>query len=243
MGIQDNNRMPGAKDSGAKLLVVGIICLAAGLIVGYMAGAGIGFNTGKTTDSAATPDATPSSQAQAPKMNPAEFQAREAGLKSTLSSNPKDLSTLIQLGNLYYDDSKFQEAVDYYGKALEIDPQNVDVRTDRGSCYWSLGQADAAIREFQKSLQVNPTHAQTLFNLGIVYLHGKNDMAAAKGAWEKLLATNPNYPDHARLQQMLSSMGSSVAGPATSSMPSEPAAQSGTGSKTSMDDLIKRMKK
>jgi tetratricopeptide (TPR) repeat protein len=243
MGKQDNNRMSGVKDSGPKLLVVGIICLAAGLIIGYLAGAGIGFYTGKTIESAATPDATSFSQTQAPKMDPAEFQAREAGLKSTLSSNPKDLNALIQLGNLYYDDSKFQDAVDYYGKALEIDPQNVDVRTDRGSCYWSLGQADAAIGEFQKSLQVNPSHAQTLFNMGIVYLHGKNDLTEAKKAWEKLLATNPNYPDRARLQQMLISMGSTAANPSTSPMPSGPAGQNGSGSKPSMDDLFKRMKK
>jgi tetratricopeptide (TPR) repeat protein len=162
MGKQDNNGMRGAKDSGPRLLVVGIICVAAGLIIGYLAGAGIGFNTGKTIESAAAPAATTSSQAQAPKMDPAEFQAREANLKSILNSNPKDLNALIQLGNLYYDDGKFQEAVDYYGKALEIDPQNVDVRTDRGTCYWSLHQADAAIGEFQKALQVNPSHAQTL---------------------------------------------------------------------------------
>ena len=243
MGKQDNNNVPETKDSGAKLLVVGIVCLAAGLIIGYLAGAGIGFYTGKTIESVADQAATPSSQTQTPKVDPAEFREREARFKSMLSSNAKDLNALIQLGNLYYDDSKFQEAVDYYGKALEIDPQNADVRTDRGTCYWSLGQADAAIGEFQKALQVNPSQAQTLFNLGIVYLHGKNDMTEAKKAWEKLLATNPDYPDRARLQQMLTSMGSSAANPATSPMSSGPAGQNGSGSKPSMDDLFKRLRK
>jgi len=104
------------------------------------------------------------------------------------------LNALIPLGNLYYDNGKFAEAVQYYGKALATDPNNVNVRTDLGTCYWNLGQADAAIGEFQKSLGVNPSHAQTLYNLGIVYLHGKNDAVEARKAWERLLATNPDYP-------------------------------------------------
>jgi tetratricopeptide (TPR) repeat protein len=235
---------PKAKGTSADVLVVGVICLAIGL--------GIGYYFGKTMGSASMPVVTSTSgeagaPTQTPVMDPAAFMANEASFKSMLNSNPKDLNTLIQLGNLYYDNNKFPQAIDTYARALEIDPNNVNVRTDRGSCYWSLGQADPAIAEFQKSLQLNPTHAQTLFNLGIVYLHGKNDMGEARKAWEKLLASNPDYPQRARLQEMLTSMKATPGMPAE--MPAQPA-PGAAGKKepakpgaAKMEDLFNKMKK
>jgi tetratricopeptide (TPR) repeat protein len=221
-----------ARNSAASLVFTGIICLAVGV--------GIGYYFGKSVGPSSMPAAAPaSSQTQTPVMDPTTFLRDEASLKSILGSNPKDLNALIRLGNLYYDNSKYQDAIEYYGKALEIDPNNVDVRTDRGSCYWSLGQADAAIGEFQKSLQVNPSHGQTLYNLGIVYLHGKNDMEGARKAWQRLLATNPEFPDRSRIQEMLTSLASSDANSATGP---EATSQSKSGS-SSMEDLFRRMKK
>ena len=125
--------------------------------------------------------------------------------------------------------------MDYYGRALDLEPRNIDVRTDRGTSYWNLGQADAAIGEFQKALEVDPAHAQTLYNMGVVYLNGKNDPAGARKAWEMLLASNPNYPERAKVQEQLSSLGAAQGMPA----PSGPAKQ---GDTKSVDDLLQRMK-
>jgi tetratricopeptide (TPR) repeat protein len=226
---------PWARNPAGAIVFAGIICLAVGV--------GIGYYFGKSVGSSSVPAAPPAlPQTQTTPMDPAAFLQNEANLKSILSSNPKDLDTLIRLGNLYYDNSKFREAIEYYGKALEIDPNDVDVRTDRGSCYWSLGDADAAIGEFQKSLKVNPSHGQTLYNLGIVYLHGKNDMEGARNAWQKLLATNPDFPDRSRIQQMLASMASVGTSSAAHGTGSEQKGQSNPGS-SGMEDLFRRMKK
>ncbi len=92
----------------------------------------------------------------------------------------------------------------------------MNVRTDRGTSYWNTGQADAAIAEFNRSLQINPSHAQTLYNLGIVYLNGKKDPASARKAWETLLATNPDYPDRAKLQQQIAQLTEPAPVPASS---------------------------
>jgi len=121
-------------------------------------------------------------------------------------ANPKNLDALIQLGNLYYDQGQHLQAVEWYGKALDIDPRNPNVRTDRGTSYWNLNRPDEAIAEFRKSLDVDPGHAQTLYNLGLVYLQGKNNIVEAKKAWQKLLAANPNYPNRADIERQLASM-------------------------------------
>jgi tetratricopeptide (TPR) repeat protein len=227
---------PKKQDTGGSLIFVGIICLAVGLAIGYY--------FGKNAGAPATPiaGAGQTQTAPTPVMDPAVFQQNEASFKSMLTANPKDQNAMMQLGNLYYDNGRFNEAIEWYGKYLEIDPGNVGVRTDRGTCYWSLGQADAAIAEFQKSLQVNPSHPQTLYNLGIVYLHGKNDMGQARQAWEKLLATNPNYPERARLQTMLASLTPPAEQPAAAPASTGPTGQTKSGS-SNMEDLFKRMKK
>jgi tetratricopeptide (TPR) repeat protein len=239
MQNQNKKAVPQSKDSAGNMIFVGIICLAIGLAVGYYFGKTAGSPAPPTAASGTMQSAPPS---QSPLMDPATFQQNEASFKSMLSANPKDSNTMVQLGNLYYDNNRFSEAIDWYGRALEIDPKNVNVRTDRGSCYWSLGQADEAIGEFQKSLQIHPTHSQTLYNMGIVYLHGKNDMNQARQYWEKLLATNPNYPERSRLQSMLAAMTASPEAPPAPSANTGQTGQTKAGS-SSMEDLFKRMKK
>ena len=52
-----------------------------------------------------------------------------------------------------------------------------------------------AIAQFKDTLARNPTHPQALFNIGVALVHGKNDPQDAVQYWEKLVDTNPNYPE------------------------------------------------
>ena len=213
---QRNIEAPGARSvtswgiAPAMLVLIGAVCVALGLGVGYYLGR-------QSVQPAAT----------APTTQSPSFSEDEARLRGALISNPNDLEVLIQLGNLCYDNGKFQDAVEWYGRALAIDPKNVNVRTDRGTSYWNLGQADPAIAEFRKSLELNPSHAQTLYNLGVVYLNGKNDPQEARKTWETLLATNPNYPERAKVQEQLASLSGQ----------SQPKSTS-----PSMQEMLERMK-
>lgn len=224
-----------SSNSPAGIVLVGVVCLGVGLAIGYY----FGRQTAGTTSSAELPAGAQApasgSGPQAPLVDPAAFQENERRLKSAIAANPKDATALGQLGNLYYDSNRYGDAVDYYGRALEQDPRNVDVRTDRGTSYWNLGQADNAIAEFQKALEVDPSHAQTLYNLGVVYVNGKNNPAEGRKAWEKLLATNPNYPERARVQEQLNALGGSAPAPAASG----PAKKEDS---KSVEDLLQRMK-
>ena len=218
---------PQPSNSSPGVLIAGAVCLAVGLL--------IGFYFGKIWS---RPEASPDPGRPAATVpDPNAFVQTEAALKAVLNNQPADLQTLIQLGNLYYDNSRFQEAADYYGRALEQDPRNVPVRTDRGTCYWNLGKPDAAIADFQKSLEVDPAHAQTLFNLGVVYLHGKNDPVQAKAVWQKLLAANPGYPEKAKVQEMIASLSAE-----TQSGRGSPSGQGKPGS-AGIEELMQRLKK
>jgi len=124
-------------------------------------------------------------------------------LVAQLKTNPNDFDTLVKVGNLYYDGQIYPQAIEYYEKALSIQPNNPDVRTDLGTSYWYTGNPDKAIANFEKALAVRPNHPGTLFNLGIVKWQGKKDPQGAIMAWEKLLQTNPDYPQKDQVQSLI----------------------------------------
>jgi cytochrome c-type biogenesis protein CcmH/NrfG len=143
-----------------------------------------------------------SSQQQQPPSPEMIAKAAEP-LLVQLQSNSKDVDTIIKLGNLYYDSRAYPQAIEYYEKALSIQPGNADVRTDLGTAYWYTGDPDKAIASFEKALTVRPNHPGTLFNLGIVRWQGKKDPKGAVIAWEKLLQTNPGYPQKDQVQMLI----------------------------------------
>ena len=107
------------------------------------------------------------------------------------------------MGNVYFDGSQWADAITYYSRALEVTPNNPDVRTDRGIAYYYSGDADLALKEFDRALKDDPKHVQTLFNVGVVKLNGKNDPKGAIAAWESLLKIDPEYKDRARVESMM----------------------------------------
>jgi cytochrome c-type biogenesis protein CcmH/NrfG len=124
-------------------------------------------------------------------------------LLARLQTNPRDASALVDLGNLYYDASQWTDAIGYYTRALNESPSNPDVRTDLGIAYFYSGDADRALKEFDQALKDDPKHVQTLFNIGVVRLQGKNDPKGAIDAWESLLKIDPNYRDRSKVETML----------------------------------------
>jgi cytochrome c-type biogenesis protein CcmH/NrfG len=175
-------------------------CLILGLAVGYVISGG---------QQATVPAAAPVAQVPAPAPatggpQPGLMDEQQAqALRNILTRDPTNAQANTQLGHLYYDSGRFAEAVGPYQQAFAIDSRNVNLSTDLGTALWYSGRPDEAIAQFAKSLAIDPTHPQTLFNLGIVKRDGKQDYAGAVQAWEKLLASNPSYPERDNVKQLL----------------------------------------
>jgi tetratricopeptide (TPR) repeat protein len=67
----------------------------------------------------------------------------------------------------------------------------VDVSTDLGVAYYYTNQPDKALAQFDRSLSIDPKHGKTLLNQGIVKAFGKQDLAGAQAAWEKVIELAP----------------------------------------------------
>lgn len=197
--------------TGREVLLLGLACLTLGILIGYA------FR-GPTTAAPLAAGVAPQPGAQAPgsPLHSAEaVRPFAAPMLALLEKDPKNFDLLVSLGNLYYDNHVYPEAIEYYTRALSEKPDNTEVRTDLGTAYWYSGSAEKAIAEYERSLANLPNHPQTLFNLGIVRLQGLKDPAGAVRAWERLLAANPAYPERQRVLALIEEARSGKAGAAS----------------------------
>lgn len=173
-------------------ILVGVVCLVAGLVVGLIA-AQKGSSPASKVNSGA-PVAPP------PTVN---LQQKIGELKNIVAANPENFQAWVALGNEYFDSNQFMEAIEAYDKALEIQPDSPNILTDQGVMFRRLGWFDRAIQNFTKANEIDPSHATSVYNLGIVYRYDLQDFAKAQDAWTKFLELSPTGPGSDRVRQDL----------------------------------------
>ncbi len=148
------------------------------------------------------------------------FETEAQQLETALKDDPKNLTALIQLGNLYYDwgqnevdtkgdtaqpEDKWLRAIKYYGLALEIDPKNVNIRVDMANLMRFTGRTDEAISQYRTAINQDPKHVQARINLISALGQQKQDYKAAINEYETLLKVAPDQKDNAPLKQEVDS--------------------------------------
>ena len=82
-----------------------------------------------------------------------------------------------------YADEKFEEAIELYKRALEIDPKYVDAIHGMTMCYQAKGDLDAAIALTKKYIEQEPEDILAHTNLSMFYMKkGMIKEAEAAGA-------------------------------------------------------------
>ena len=112
-------------------------------------------------------------------------------LEAEVKNNPNSTSAWIQLGNTYFDNNKYAQAITAYEKALALAPNNADVTTDLGVMYRRNKQPLKAVEAFDRAIAIDPKHEVSRFNKGIVLMHDLKDPQGAIKAWEALVEVNP----------------------------------------------------
>ena len=173
-------------------VVFGIAGIFFGVLVGWI----IGSQRATVVTSAPPASTAASSTPAAPGQAAPPFdEARAAQLKAAADQNRSDAEIRVQLGNLYFDAERYDEAIRWYEEALKTDPKNVNASTDLGIAYYYSNQPDRALAQFDRSLQIDPKHSKTLLNIGIVRAFGKQDIDGAEKAWQRVLELAPNTPE------------------------------------------------
>ena len=168
----------------------GVAGIAFGLIAGWIIGTQQAAKNPPPAApaTAATTAAPSSSNTRAAIVD----EAKVSALKVVAEREPTNAQPRIDLGNLYFDAEKYDDAIAWYEQAVKLSPTDVNLSTDLGVCYYYTNQPDKALARFDASLKLDSKHVKTLLNLGIVRAFGKQDMPGAIKAWEQVIAIDPN---------------------------------------------------
>jgi tetratricopeptide (TPR) repeat protein len=183
----------------------------AGVLFGLIAGWIIGSQQ-PVPRSAASAPAAPAAAAPAPTGGSTRAavldDAKVNALKNVAERETSNPTPRVELGNLYFDAERYDDAIRWYTEALKLSPRDVNVSTDLGVCYYYSNQPDKALEQFAHSLSIDPKHAKTLLNLGIVKAFGKQDLDGAMQAWQQVIAIAPDSPEGQAAKRALDSLQS-----------------------------------
>ncbi len=177
------------------------VCLVLGLIGGYF------LPAGKAASSAHPPAVTsaPNTPHPLPTMEQmkALADAKTAPLLEKLKSTPNDAALLAQLGAVYNSMHQFQEAAQYFDRALKVDPKNIPLRVELSSSLYYSGDVDGALAQLDQALKYDSKDTNSLFNVGVIRWKGKKDAAGAIAAWQELLRVHPDLDRRPIVEKMI----------------------------------------
>jgi len=111
------------------------------------------------------------------------------------------------LGELFAQQGRLDEAAMHFTKALEINPSFAHALHNMGMIFVQRGNLDEAISEFQKAIELEPTFADAYNKLGAALANrGRLDEAIA--SFSKAIEINPAYGSaHANLGSVYEQQG------------------------------------
>jgi len=169
------------------------IAVLVSITVGFMIGAA--YTSFKLADQGSMTQQMPNMSQPVQSDNSqnisAETGARILTLEEFLKKNPENADAWTELGNLFYDSSRFTDSIEAYKKSLALVPGNPSILTDLGVMYRKNEQPEKAIEVFDQAIAVDTAFEIARFNKGVVLMHDMNDLVGGIQAWEELVKVNP----------------------------------------------------
>ncbi len=100
--------------------------------------------------------------------------------------------TLYRIGESYYYNGNFTEALKMFEKAIEKSPGQLDFLNKAGAVKVQLRDIAGAKRYFQQVISLQPHHKEAKSNLGYLYFL-EGDYARAEKLFDSALADDPDY--------------------------------------------------
>lgn len=107
-----------------------------------------------------------------------EFELAVEEFNKSISLNPDNVETYLQLGRTYLDLEQTTAALNTFDKALEIDPNFAQAINGKGVVYSVIEEVDKALAEFSHAIEVQPKYADPYINRSFLNLQlGYFDLA------------------------------------------------------------------
>jgi len=125
----------------------------------------LGCEGGNNGASAPAQQAQPSMQATMPSQDTAIEM-----LKTRLFDDPENSALLAKLGDAYFEQRRFDEAIPIYERAVMYNPKDYDALNDLGLSYHYTGNTEAALTALDKSAAANPSYKFARLSKGYILL-------------------------------------------------------------------------
>jgi tetratricopeptide (TPR) repeat protein len=95
-------------------------------------------------------------------------------------------------GMILYNENQFNESLQAYEKAIQLNPANEDAWNGKGMALGTLGRYEEALQAFNRATRINSSCAEAWYNMGAIFdLTGKYFLAIQ--AYNEATRINPNY--------------------------------------------------
>jgi len=119
-----------------------------------------------------------------------------------LGVDTRNPESLAPLGDKYFENSRFEQAIVIYERVLELNPKDVDTYNDLGLALHYTGKSDIAIETLKKGTRVMPSYQRIWLSLGFV-LTSKGKKEEAKTVLKKAIEMDPNSEMGQEAKRML----------------------------------------
>jgi Tfp pilus assembly protein PilF len=113
-----------------------------------------------------------------------------ATYEQAIEVDPNSTGALVNLGTLYFNARKHNDAERYYKRALEVDPEYALAHFNLANLYDERGDRSRATQHYLEALRSNPSYADAHYNIALLYQNSGQKMKAARH-WREYLKTDP----------------------------------------------------
>ncbi len=112
-------------------------------------------------------------------------------LKEQLKGTPEDWAIYARLGDIYFGMRRFEEAIEYYKKAIELNPDDVDTYNDLGLSNHYIGKSLEGLKYIEEGIKRNPYYHRIWLTKGFILAYGLGRKDEAEKAWQMALKLDP----------------------------------------------------
>ncbi|MEI9406671.1 tetratricopeptide repeat protein [Mesorhizobium argentiipisi] len=107
------------------------------------------------------------------------------------ATDPRVLSA-VRSGETFWDAGKYDQAIEEYEKAIELDPRTASAYVGRGTSLIQKGMYDAAIDDFDKVIELYPTYSDAYIGRAVAWTN-KNELDRAIADYSRVIELHPQY--------------------------------------------------
>ena len=120
-----------------------------------------------------------------------QFYLAIDAFERSISLYPEGYIAPYELGSLYNEQKRYDEAEGYLLKSLKNKSDNANAYEELGAVQRRQGRSDDAIRSFNKAIQLDPEDSGPYMGLGDVYFYNKKEYQSSIEPYLKGLALEP----------------------------------------------------